>query len=548
MAQDRSRIWLGIILLAYLIIATLYAVKVPAWQAPDEPAHYNYVRALATTGQFPVLRMGDYDEDYLNLLTSQGFPPELSTDPLRYEAHQLPLYYIVQAPVFLLSNGSLLALRLVSVLLGAALILLTRGIADMIFPHQAWLSLGSAAFVAFLPMHVAMAAAINNDALAEVAIAASILLAIRYVRLCLFQPQRVGALDALLLGLFLGLALISKVSAYVAIPVVLAALIIGWYETRRRVPGAIQDTEPGGQLQETSSTKQPDEGMFPTRHAPDLPQQFALVLAPALMMVLPWYARNARLYGNLDILARRWHDTVVVGQLRAGEFIATRSAGALIERFLVWSHNSFWGVFGWMGVWMDSRLYTVLLSFGLAILVGLIGLAARHWTVRMERIRLAAAEPETGQAAQVLRFQRWALGLLALSAVLTLGVYVSYNLIFVQPQGRYLFPALPAIALAVAAGWREVLRPSTSRWAAFGLLAAAVIAGVWGVLRQDINPWSLSILAGGSIVALLWSLLVPRLAPRPRQSLTDVAFAAPFFGLLALDVLALYAFILPQLA
>ena len=52
-------------------------------------------------------------------------------------------------------------------------------------------------------------------------------------------------------------------------------------------------------------------------------------------------------------------------------------------------------------------------------------------------------------------------GFLGLSALLTLGVYVSYNVIFVQPQGRYLFPALPAIALAVALGWQEVvIRPA----------------------------------------------------------------------------------------
>jgi len=45
------RVGTGLILLAYLTIGTLYAVNIPAWQAPDEPAHYNYVRALAETGR-----------------------------------------------------------------------------------------------------------------------------------------------------------------------------------------------------------------------------------------------------------------------------------------------------------------------------------------------------------------------------------------------------------------------------------------------------------------------------------------------------------------
>ncbi len=41
-------------------LGALFAVQTPAWQAPDEPAHYNYVRYLAENGAFPVLHMGDY--------------------------------------------------------------------------------------------------------------------------------------------------------------------------------------------------------------------------------------------------------------------------------------------------------------------------------------------------------------------------------------------------------------------------------------------------------------------------------------------------------
>ena len=86
------------------------------------------------------------------------------------------------------------------------------------------------------------------------------------------------------------------------------------------------------------------------------------------------------------------------------------------------------------------------------------------------------------------RFRRWSLVLLGLSALLTLGIYVSYNVIFVQPQGRYLFPALPAIALAVALGWQEVVsRPAAARWAGVVLLATAGLAGLIGLLRLGVN-------------------------------------------------------------
>ena len=74
--------WLALIVIAYLAIASLYAVRVPAWQAPDEPAHYNYVHELASTGQLPVLRMGDYDQAYLEQLTSQGVPAGFADPPV----------------------------------------------------------------------------------------------------------------------------------------------------------------------------------------------------------------------------------------------------------------------------------------------------------------------------------------------------------------------------------------------------------------------------------------------------------------------------------
>src|SRR5207248_666198 len=83
---------LGIITF-YTLFAALYATRTPAWQVPDEPAHFNYVRALADSGAFPVLQTGDYDGPYLETLKARHFPPELSVEPVRYESYQPPLYY-----------------------------------------------------------------------------------------------------------------------------------------------------------------------------------------------------------------------------------------------------------------------------------------------------------------------------------------------------------------------------------------------------------------------------------------------------------------------
>ena len=528
MSPQHPKVWLALIVVLYLLLATLYAVQVPAWQAPDEPAHYNYVHELATTGQFPILRMGDYDQAYLDQLKASRFPPERSIVGVRYEAHQPPLYYLLAGPVFLATGGELAALRLFSAALGALLVVLTYAIAVTIFPGRPYLALGAAAFVAFLPMHLAIAASVNNDALAEVLLAAILLLSIRYLKLAMLGPRAPSGWDALILGVLLGLALITKVSAYVAAPVLLAALLIAGYEARRqhRAAGYVS------------------RFMF----------HLILVFLPALLIALPWYARNAAVYGHFDILARRWHDTVVVGQLRTTDLLAQSGAGAVLERFLVWSHDSFWGVFGWMGVWMDGRLYTLLLAFSLAVLTGCIVLAARKLRASQTKaspnpaLRTGVVSETSRFTPNVSRFRVWSLTLLALSALLTVGIYLSYNLIFVQPQGRYLFPALPAIGLAVALGWQEVLRPAAARWAGFVLIASAALAGVIGWLRAGVNTWSVALLGGAGAAFVVWSLAWLRVSTRWRQRLDAAAFILPFALLALLDIAALSWFILPQLA
>lgn len=525
MSPQHPKVWLALIVALYLLLAALYATQVPAWQAPDEPAHYNYIHELATTGQFPVLRMGDYDQQYLEQLKAARFPPQLPIAGVRYEAHQPPLYYLLSVPVFHLTGGELTALRLFSAALGALLLVLVYAIVATIFPGRLHLALAAAAFVAFLPMHLAIAASVNNDTLAEILLAALLLQAIRYVKTVVVDARAPSGGSVVMIGLLLGLALITKVSAYVAVPVVFAALFMAWYESRRATPA--------------------------TLHASRFMLHALLIAAPALLIALPWYARNASVYGHLDILARRWHDTVVVGQLRTAELLAQSGLGAILERFMVWSHDSFWGVFGWMGVWMDSRVYTLLLAFSLAVLTGCIALATRKH--RQSRalggaIPSAPSPQSPRPSPQIIRFQRWTLGLLALSALLTAGIYVAYNLIFVQPQGRYLFPALPAIGLAIALGWQEALRPAAARWAGIVLIVSAALAGLIGWLRLGVNSWSVALLGGAGAALLVWSLVVVRVSPSWRERLTAAAFVLPFALLALLDVAALAWFILPQLA
>src|SRR2546421_12851096 len=97
-----TRNLLLLILFFQVLFGVLYAVRTPHWEAPDEPAHFNYVRVLAVTGTFPVLQQGDYDQAYLEEIKSEKFPPELSVDAIRYESHQPPLYYVIATPFYLI--------------------------------------------------------------------------------------------------------------------------------------------------------------------------------------------------------------------------------------------------------------------------------------------------------------------------------------------------------------------------------------------------------------------------------------------------------------
>jgi MFS family permease len=172
---------LVITVVAYAVIGILYAALTPTWQVPDEPAHYNYVRALAKERGFPIIELGDYDQKYINRLTTEHFPTELSIESLEYEDHQPPLYYLLATPIYLLFGGAVLPLRLLSVVFGAGLLVVAFGAVRTMFPERPELALMVAAFVAFIPQHVAMMAGIENDGLAELVVGGALWVLVAYV-------------------------------------------------------------------------------------------------------------------------------------------------------------------------------------------------------------------------------------------------------------------------------------------------------------------------------------------------------------------------------
>jgi hypothetical protein len=336
-------------------------------------------------------------------------------------------------------------LRLFSVIIGAGVVIMAYAVAAVVFPHHPHISLGTAAFVAFLPQHVAMMAGVNNDGLAELWIGVTLWMLLEWLKSGSKSLRwHVG------LGMVLGLGLLTKTTF---VPVVLAAAVTAWL------------------------AKPPRKG---------LGRAWAPVFGLALLIAAPWWLHNMSVYGGSDIYGLANHDAVVVGQPRTADWIRDKGLGDWLERGVTFTFQSFWGQFGWMGVLMPTWLYRAL-ALGVGVLV--VGFSSWPWEARRgssgasRSAWLPGLEPSSRP-----------LAILAATVVFVLLAYLYYNRTFVQHQGRYLFPALIPIALGVALS----------------------LAGLLHLLRF---PYRL----------------------RP------LAFAAAYLGLAALDLYALWRFVVPAL-
>lgn len=472
----RSPLTLAFIIATYLLIGILYATLTPLWQVPDEPAHYNYIRQLAE-GQLPQIEPGDYNQLYQEKLISLNFPAEYSTETIEYQDHQPPLYYLFQVPIFLLFDGAVIPLRIFSLLLGAGVVLFAYWIGQSIYPNRPFVTFTAIMLIAFTPQHIAMMAGVNNDSLAELLVAAALWASIQIISAT--RPRYPG-----LIGLLLAAIFFTKLQAYLAAAVLAVSILIRWRKIK--------------------SEKW-------------LLHWLLGVFGPAVLIGSFWWLRNIAVYGALDWMGLARHDQVVLGQPTTASWIASYGLGPTLERFLQFTFQSFWGMFGWMGVVMSQWAYHGLLVLTLAAGIGFV--SALLGNCKKIGTCIAAKNPE--------------ILILTLSALFTAAGYLWWNLSFVQHQGRYLFPALIPIGLAAGVGLEHLNRPQAAR-----LTAAALLLGVLGSLLLGHVALALFFLLA-AVVLWLNSLRSLRV-----QWLFPVAMGA---GLALLSIASLFLFILPTL-
>lgn len=409
--------WLALALLAHVVLAGTYALRTPAWEGPDENDHAYYAWYLSATGSQPrILESGKalgrpaYEEGSLG--------------------HHPPGYYAALAALTRLSGGTdhapfwtpnptwetggrtkwlhghdehapvsreicvLWVLRGFSVALGALSILCTWLLARTVFPTRHATADAAALLLAAVPQWAWMHGVLDNGNLATMLGALWLWWLARTLR-----RGEARWRDGVVLGSVLGAALLTKLTALFLLPLlfVVGCLAAGGWRAARGQTLAV----------------------------------FALALGLALLIASPWFWHNLSLYGDPLALAPHevaYHSNTLAAaaeQLEVdpdalrwryltGDFVTTTLATA-------------WAGVGWSLQWAPAWQLWVVLALALAATAAC--LARARALLREGGLPLVAA-----------------LGAIAL----TVAGLVKFNLTFLQPQGRYLFPAFGALAVLAA--------------------------------------------------------------------------------------------------
>jgi len=181
------------------------------------------------------------------------------------------------------------------------------------------------------------------------------------------------------------------------------------------------------------------------------------VLGLAGLLVAPWSLRNIILYGD-PFASGAMPDAV-------GHIMSYRSLTSpyFWTTFPSLLSRSFVGLFGWMNLSLPEVYYRFFWA------LGLLGLGSVTFQVALRR-----------------RNARMPL-MLAAIVVLNFAVVVHINRSFEQPQGRYMFVALPALALLVAMGL-DALPSRTRRVGTSAALAVGLAALNGFILIRDLIP------------------------------------------------------------
>ncbi len=418
---------LSLLIVVYLLLATVYSISVPILEAPDEMWHYAYVRYLVRERQLP-----PWD-------TESAVGQESSQPPLYYATAALATAWTDASTASFLDRNphwgypsagrvndnknlffhqregaeafpwrdTALAVhlaRLVNLVFGALTVAFSYLLAREVFQERPTLAVFATAWVALNPQFLFISSAVNNDAAISAFSTMALWLLVRGLRRGYTLRRLV------ILGGAVGLATLSKVSALALLP--FAILVIGFRTWLIDDPeGSETCVEPGDRRARRF-----------TRFIVHCSLFVALVLAVSGW----WYGRNAVLYGDpfgLGTHLETWwaHEEPL--------------SPAQIWAQLPSIELSFWAAFGWGNVHLPRAFYVMVRLLARLALVGLLTWGLRVWQ--------AGGRPGP---------RAWSLALLTLWILVVFAALLRWMQLVEAALGRLLFPAIGAIAVLMTWG------------------------------------------------------------------------------------------------
>jgi 4-amino-4-deoxy-L-arabinose transferase-like glycosyltransferase len=461
--------FLFLLLVIFLAKGVINTFVFPPYSGHDEVAHYAYLKILTEEGRVPLIPDPDvfdanYREDseyndwdqipdefykYADNDPNADYPTDWITadwwggynEPVRavtfqgkylpsgwvYSGNHPPLYYLLMSPIFRLVQDQsvdtqLYMLRLAAIPFGMITVVLAYLTVRTIFPRERFLTMTVPAFVAFQPQISYESAMLNNDILAIACTSAVIYLLVLGLR------RRFPIWNCLLIGLFFGLAMLSKSTSVTSAAIIGLAMIfgLGWRNIREWLPkGAITATVAG-------------------------------------VLVLPWMAYMWLTYGDLTALNR-------VSELQWWNYGGGegRSIWSMVsdQRFFWDRWRETWGAFGWRLIQLDTNDPTLLRVILWVTLFATIGLAVYALRFLREQRAIDHAE-EAGEDVGVIRYnadetlaimpwQVTAVLVMGISCVISYYAILQFGTTFSLTQARYYFPAIVPGAFLFMLGLRS---------------------------------------------------------------------------------------------
>jgi hypothetical protein len=462
------------LIFVFLALGLTYTVTVPAFESPDEPWHFNYVRYVAQGHGLPSMRDNDsgaYQEvgqPPLYYLVAGWVTAPFQPDDMRGLALHNPGFGY-QAPGTVNDNKNLMAhtereafpwsgaalaihlARLVSLAFGALTVLAAWGLAHEVFPDSNLIPLATAALVALTPQFIFVSSVTSNDSSAAALSTATLWAIARMWRLGVTTRR------AALTGVLVGLASLTKTSTILLGLFAVAAILIpsqnsnpvvlsralrlpqlrwgtqGAEKTRNGFPKSVfkADNSPPPEGYSTGTQSLVRQSLKLRLH------DVGVLAAVALAVGGWWYARNGILYS--DPLGLSVHLNTPWARPAPIPLTKVLSALPMVYR-------SFWGAFGWGNVEMSPAIYYIIA----AVLIA----SAAGWVVSrssISNLQFPISNTYNRQSPILLICGVWCCAIFI--------SFLRWNQQVAAPHGRLLFPMLGAFALLLVAGLARLPRP-----------------------------------------------------------------------------------------